>query len=99
MTLTPQDKRRLKSLGQTMPDDVRVGHDGLTDGGAAHVAALLARKELVKVRFEELEGARRKAFAAELADALDAQCITVVGRTALLYRPNPDLDPARRVLQ
>ncbi len=98
MTLTGSQKRFLKSRGQTMADDAHVGKAGVTDAAVTNLQRLLARKELVKVRFDDLEGSARRTFAADLAILLDAQCIAVVGRTALLYRANPDLDPAQRVL-
>lgn len=98
MILTARERRRLKSLGQTRADDLHVGKAGVTDGVLDALRTMIQRKELIKVRFDDLEGDARRAFAAELAAALDAACIAVVGRTALLYRDNPDLEPAKRVL-
>lgn len=98
MALTGKEKSKLRGLGQTMPDDVRVGKAGLSEGFVANLRTMLERKELVKLRFTELEGAERKALAADVAEAVDAELVSVTGRTALLYRANPELDAAKRVL-
>ncbi len=58
------------------------------------IAQLLDRRELVKLRFDDVEGAGRK----ELAEILDAHCEAVVGRTALYYRSNLELPRENRVL-
>lgn len=98
MTLSASEKKRLRGRGQRMDDDASLGRGGLSDGSLRHVRDLLERKELVKVRFIEAEGAERQAVAAELAAAVDAQLVAVVGRTALLYRANESLDPDKRAL-
>ena len=57
-----------------------------------HIRGLMARKGLIKLRFaEKLEGEGRKAFAAELSEALEAELVAVVGRTMLLYRPKEEV--------
>lgn len=99
MALSGKDKSTLRSVGQKGPDDVRLGKEGLSEGFLTNLKTLLARKELVKLRFTELEGEERKAMAAEVAAASDAELVSVVGRTVLLYRANPKLDAAKRVLK
>ncbi|MCC7191657.1 MAG: YhbY family RNA-binding protein [Phycisphaeraceae bacterium] len=91
MTLTTKEKKALKSRGQKLADDARVGKEGLSDAMLAHIRAVLARNELAKVRFaEKLEGASRKSFAEELCAAIGAQCVAVVGRTVLVYKKKPE---------
>jgi RNA-binding protein YhbY len=90
MPLTTRQKKDLKARGQKMGDDAHVGKGGSSAALRAHVRSLLARSELVKVRFaEKLEGEARKAFADDLAAAVEAECIAVVGRTVLLYKEKP----------
>jgi RNA-binding protein len=99
MSLTGKQKSQLRSLGQKLADDAHLGKAGLTDTFVAHVNQLLARKELVKLRFTDVEGPERQALAEQAATAIGADLITVVGRTALLYRANPELDAKQRVLK
>lgn len=98
MTLTGKQKRALKALGQKIPDDLRVGAEGLSEGFVAALSRVLDRKEVAKVRFTDLEGDDRKSFALEIAEAAGAVCVATVGRTVLLYRANPELDPGKRAL-
>jgi RNA-binding protein YhbY len=46
---------------------------------------------------EEHTGSERKQAAEELAIAAGAQCVGVVGRTVLLYRPNESLPAEKRI--
>ena len=99
MTLTGKDKRKLKSLGMTMADDIQLGKGGLTAGHRAAIEKLFTLRELVKIRFGELEGSARGDFAQEIAQEIQAQCVSVVGRTMLLYRENPALAYKDRALK
>jgi len=93
--LTGRQKRFLRSLGQRLSPAAVVGKGGLSGRAVGNVAHLLAQDELVKVKLPE--GPVRKVLAAELALAVDAACIGVVGRTALLYRPGEQLAPDKRI--
>mgnify|MGYP000913742299 CR=1 FL=1 len=97
--LSANDKRTLKSIGMTMGDDCHLGKAGLSDSFLKVVNDLLDRKELIKLRFDDVQGAGRKELAQELAEILQAHCVAVVGRTALYYRPNPTLARETRVLK
>ena len=99
MALTGKQKRVLKGKGQTMSDDTRLGRDGLSEGFVDRLNALLAKRELVKLRFTDLEGSMRKALAVEVCAAVKAECVTILGRTMLLYKANEELDADKRVLQ
>ncbi len=98
MPITGQDKRRLKALGQTKDDDVRLGQAGLSEGFLANLDTLFKRQELVKLRFTELRGEERKELADMICQATEADLVGILGRTMLLYRPNPDLPPEQRAL-
>ena len=98
MILTSKQKRALKSLGAKMSDDLRLGSAGLSEGFVQHLDELLRRKELVKLRFTDVEGEARREVAEQVCEASGAQCVSIVGRTMLLYRANPELDDSKRVL-
>lgn len=88
--LTSSEKRALKQRGQTMPADCRLGKAQLSDGFLANLNRLLDQRELVKLRFAELEGSARKELAETICAAVGADLVQVVGRTVLMYRPKPD---------
>ncbi len=93
--LTGKQKRFLRGLGQRLLPVAVIGRGGLSDDSTGNVARLLADRELIKVKLPE--GPQRKDVAAELAVAVEATCVGVVGRTAVLYRPNDQLDPDERI--
>ena len=95
MELTSKQRRHLRSLGQRLTPVVAIGKGGVSDSAMAHLAEAIRRCELVKIKLPA--GPERKRLPDEIAEKLGAVCAGVVGRTALLYRPNPELDAADRV--
>jgi RNA-binding protein len=95
--LTGKQKKHLRGLGQLLDPLMTVGKEGITDPVIKNIGDLLDKRELIKVRLAGPSGAARKEVGPALAQAADAECIAVVGRTVLLYRPNPDLKPSKRV--
>ncbi len=94
-SLTGKQKRFLRGLGQRLSPAAVVGKAGLSAEMIGNVARLLAGHELIKVKLPE--GSERKDIAAQLAAAVDATCLCVIGRTAVLYRPNNQLGPDKRI--
>jgi len=94
--LTPRRRALLRSAARRRRADAAIGKGGAAPAVVVHVGALLDRRELVKVRLAASAG--RRQAAADLAEALGAELVDLVGRMAVLYRPNPALPPARRVL-
>ncbi|GAB4186660.1 MAG: ribosome assembly RNA-binding protein YhbY [Phycisphaeraceae bacterium] len=88
--LTTAEKRALKQRGQTMPADCRLGKAQLSEGFLANLNRLLDQRELIKLRFTELEGRARKELAEAVCAAVGAELVQVVGRTVLMYRPKPN---------
>ena len=95
--LTGKQKKHLRGLGQLLDPLLTVGKEGITDPVVKGVGDLLDKRELIKVRLAGPSGAARKEVGPALAQAADAACISVVGRTVVLYRPNPDIKPSRRI--
>lgn len=87
MPLTGQQKRLLKQRGQQMADDCRLGKNLFSDEFVGHLNRLLDERELVKMRFSDLEGKDRKELARAVCAAVGAELVQVVGRTVLMYRP------------
>ena len=86
MTLSGKDKRQLRAQGSRLKDKATIGKAGLTDELITHINHLLDNESLIKIRLTEERGADRKAAAALIAEAVNAEVAGVVGRTVLLYR-------------
>lgn len=96
--LSGKQKKRLRALGQKLDPAVHIGKGGLSEPVLQTADEALDRHELIKVRLpSQLGPPERKALAAELAESLRAVCPGLVGKVALLYRPNPELDISKRV--
>jgi RNA-binding protein len=93
--LPGKQNRFLRARGQTLTTAATIGKAGLTTEAVANVRELITQHELIKVRLPE--GADRKAMAAELAELAGAYLAGVVGRTCLLYTPNPELPPREQL--
>ncbi len=91
MALTPKQRQFLKGLAHLLAPVVRVGHGGVAEGVIGETKRSLLAHELIKVRIEAA-GDARKALADELASAVEAEIVAVIGKMAILYRPR-DEDP------
>lgn len=87
LPLTGAQRTRLRGLGQTMPDLLRVGREGAAPSVVAQLDRELAQRGLVKVRFT---GGQDRHARAALHDALAAATLSewvgAVGHTALFWR-------------
>jgi RNA-binding protein len=90
LALSGKQRRALRALGHHLEPVVQVGHAGVTAGVVAALEQALWDHELVKVKVGSEAPAERKALAQALAAATGAKLAQVVGRTLLLYKPNPE---------
>ncbi|MBL9201177.1 MAG: YhbY family RNA-binding protein [Opitutaceae bacterium] len=95
-SLTGAQKSHLRGLGQTMADGLNVGKGGLSPAFLAELEKLLARDELVKLRFHGADRHERAALCEKIAVEARSLCVGAVGHTALFFRRNPD-EKARKI--
>lgn len=86
--LSGAEKTKLRGLGQTRPDTVWLGREGVTTEFLAELLRQLDARELVKLRFTGGQDRHQRAALCEQI-ASDAACVCVgaVGHTALFWRP------------
>lgn len=92
MALTGKQRRHLRALGHALAPVAMVGKGGVSEAVLAAIDHALADHELVKIKLLESLELDREAAAAQLAEGTRSQIAQVLGRTILLYRPDPD-DP------
>ena len=95
--LTGKQRRRLRGIGQTLKATCILGKAGLTAGLVDNISRELARHELVKVRMPADPPKQRRQTAEAIAKSTKSECVAMLGRTALLYRPNADLPTGERI--
>jgi RNA-binding protein len=92
MALTGKQRQFLRGLAHPLEPVVRIGRGGASSSVIEETKRSLNAHELIKVRIDNDDSAQRKALAAELANACDAEVAGTIGKLAILYRPR-DEDP------
>jgi RNA-binding protein len=91
VTLTSRARAELRARAHHLAVAVHVGHQGLTDAVKQTLDDTLRTKELVKVQFSKNFDGEPKEVATDIALAVQADVVQTIGRTATLYRENPEL--------
>ena len=90
MELTGKHKRYLRGLGHALRPMVMVGKQGATEAVIRQVNSCLEAQELIKVKLLDGGAAARAEIAAQLTQATGSDLAQSLGRTLLLYRPDPE---------
>jgi len=89
--LTGRQKKQLRGLGHHLSPVVYVGREGLTATVLKATEEALTAHELIKVKLGQNCPLGKKQAAAQLALQSKAALVQLIGKTVLLYLPNPDL--------
>lgn len=92
MPLTSKERADLRAEAHHLTAIVHVGHQGITPTLIQALDDALRTRELVKVQLGKHADETPKTIAARLAQEVGADVVQVIGRTATLYRENPELD-------
>lgn len=91
MQLTSKQRAHLRKLAHHMKPVVLVGSDGVTDSVLDSVRDAFNTRELLKVKLQESAPLDVREAAAAIAAGLeDVHPVQTIGRTAVLYRPDPE---------
>ena len=88
--ITSRQRAYLRSLSNTLKATEQIGKNGITDTLLAQIDESLERHELLKINILETAGISGKLCAGELAEALGADVVQVIGAKVTLYRPASD---------
>ena len=95
--ITRRQRAYLRSLSNTLKATEQIGKNGITDTLLAQIDESLERHELLKINILETAGISGKLCAGELAEALGADVVQVIGAKVTLYRPASD--PEKRTIE
>ena len=90
--MTSKERAALRAEAHHLSPAVHMGHQGVTPSLIQSLDDALRTRELVKVQFNKNAGEKPKEVANRLAAQLGADVVQVIGRTATLYRENPELE-------
>lgn len=88
MALNSRQRQFLKAQAHSLNPVVMLGNDGLSDAVIKEMESSIAHHELIKIKLNA--GETRKEQAQQAADAVGAELVNVVGRTAVLFRQDPE---------
>lgn len=87
--LTSKQRSKLKSLAANQEPIGQVGKDGIGENMLKSFSDCLDARELIKVHILDSVEESPRAVGEKLAEALNAECVIVIGRKAVLYRRSP----------
>ena len=91
MSLSSKERAELRSQAHHLQVMVHIGHQGVTETVRQTLDDALRTKELVKIQFAKNFEGKPKAVINEIATQVGAEVVQTIGRTATLYRENPEL--------
>ena len=91
MALSSKDRAALRAEAHHLSASVHIGQHGVTDAVRQTIDDALRTRELVKIAFGKNADVGAKELANEIATSLSADVVQVIGKTATLYRENPEL--------
>ena len=86
MSLSNQERKRLRQIGHSLNPIVMLGNQGLTNNVVDEALRALADHELIKVKVAGEDKEQRLLLLQGLADKTEAQIVQQVGKMALLYK-------------
>ncbi|HEX9220932.1 MAG TPA: ribosome assembly RNA-binding protein YhbY [Gemmatimonadaceae bacterium] len=90
-----RDRAELRTEAHHLDPTVHVGQQGLTSSLITSLDDALRTRELVKVKLRGKDDMKPKDVANSLALATNSAVVQVIGRTATLFRENPDIEKKR----
>jgi RNA-binding protein len=89
--LKGSERAALRAEAHHLNPTVHVGQQGLTPSVISSLDDALRTRELVKVKLGSKDDVKPRDVANSLALATNSAVVQVIGRTATLFRDNPDI--------
>ncbi|MEW6561655.1 MAG: ribosome assembly RNA-binding protein YhbY [Pseudomonadota bacterium] len=96
LTLTVLQRRELKAQAHGLQPVVLIGSGGLTPAVLDEIARSLKSHELIKVRVAGDDREAREAMLQEICTALNAAPVQHIGKTLVIYQPQPKDQAAKK---
>ncbi len=91
MSMKGKDRASLRAEAHHLDIKVHIGHAGTTPALLGSLDDVLRTHELVKLQVAKAGELSAKDAARDVAEAMGAEVIQVIGRTFTLFRENPEL--------
>lgn len=94
LTITPAQRKSLKTQAHDLSPVVMIGGDGLTPAVIKEAKLAIAHHGLIKIRVFGDERDARIAMYEELCDKLDAAPVQHIGKLLVIWKPKAEIDTA-----
>ncbi|MDR0717886.1 MAG: YhbY family RNA-binding protein [Azoarcus sp.] len=94
--LTSVQRHALRARAHTLHPVVTIAGNGLGAGVIAELERSIQAHELIKVRIQGAERARRAALLAEVCEALEAAPVQHIGNILIIWRPRKEKPEAKK---
>ena len=88
--LTSKQRAYLRSLAQDLEPIFQVGKGGISDNMCEQISNALEARELIKLRVLDNSDYTAREAAEEIAEAVGADSVQVIGTKFVLYRESTD---------
>ena len=86
MTVSPETKKRFRTIGHGLKPVVTIAGNGLSEGVATELERALEDHELIKVKLALADRDERQAMIQALIERTGAEVIQTIGKIVLIYR-------------
>lgn len=91
MTLSPRQRAHLRSLAHHLKPILHVGKEGLSESALAAVELAFNTRELLKVKVSDGAPLSAREAGERIAERIGgAHHVQTIGRTVVLFRPDPE---------
>ncbi len=95
--LNKKQRQFLRGKAHHLKPAAMIGQQGLTDTLFKAVNEVLTIHELIKVKMQPTAEVDRQEAGEQLAKKCHANPVQIIGKTIILYRPNPDKAVDKRI--
>ena len=85
--MTSKQRAYLRGLANTADTILIIGKDGVTDNVLKQADDAVEAREIIKLKFLETAMMTPREAAEEIAAAINAEVVQVIGSKAVIYRP------------
>jgi len=94
--LTSRQRAFLKSMAHGLKPVIHIGKEGVSDEALQAIGEVLHTRELIKLKVLDAAPADAREVAVEVeAGVPESSVVQVIGRTIVLYRPDPEAPQIR----
>ena len=96
-TLTTRQKQFLKGLAHPLNPLVQIGKEELSPGVLEMIRTELIHHELITVKIGSNCGLEKHSSARTIAEQTGSELVQLIGKTIILYKPNPKRAKEKRI--